>query len=66
MGTQSGAAGERTERIWESGFKAGETKTVTVRLNRRAFSYYDVKKKEWAAEPGEFGILVGSSSAKTE
>jgi beta-glucosidase len=46
--------------------KAGETKTVTVKLNRRAFSYYDVGKKDWAAEAGEFGILVGSSSAKIE
>ena len=46
--------------------KPGETKTVTVTLNRRAFSYYDVGKKGWTADPGEFGILVGSSSAKIE
>jgi beta-glucosidase len=46
--------------------KPGETKTVTVSLNRRAFSYFDVGKKDWAAEAGEFGILVGSSSAKIE
>jgi beta-glucosidase len=46
--------------------KPGETKTVTVRLNRRAFSYYDVGKKGWTADPGEFGILVGSSSARIE
>jgi beta-glucosidase len=44
----------------------GETKTITVKLNRRAFSYYDVAKKGWAATPGDFGILVGSSSAKIE
>jgi beta-glucosidase len=42
----------------------GETKTITVTLNRRAFSYYDVDKKEWTATPGEFGIRVGGSSAK--
>lgn len=46
--------------------KPGETKTVTVTLNRRAFSYYDVTSKGWIADPGEFGILVGSSSAKIE
>jgi beta-glucosidase len=44
----------------------GETKTVTVTLNRRSFSYYDVGKKDWTATPGEFGILVGSSSAQIE
>jgi len=46
--------------------KPGETKTITVSLNRRAFSYYDVGKKAWTADPGEFGIMVGSSSAKME
>jgi beta-glucosidase len=44
----------------------GETKTVTVALNRRAFSYYDVAKKDWVADPGDFSILVGSSSDKIE
>jgi beta-glucosidase len=41
----------------------GETRRVTVALDRRALSYYDVKAKGWRAEPGEFGILVGRSSA---
>ena len=35
-------------------------------LNRRAFAYYDVKKHDWTVEPGDFEILVGSSSAKIE
>ena len=43
--------------------RPGETKPVTVLLDRRAFSYYDVAKHDWNAAPGEFGILVGSSSA---
>lgn len=46
--------------------KPGETKTVTVVLNRRSFSYYDVAKKDWVADPGDFSILVGSSSEKIE
>jgi beta-glucosidase len=46
--------------------KPGETRSVKVSLNRRAFSYYDVNKKDWVAEPGEFGILVGASSAQIE
>jgi beta-glucosidase len=46
--------------------KPGETKSITVKLNRRSFSYYDVNTKQWTADPGEFGILVGSSSQKIE
>jgi beta-glucosidase len=44
----------------------GETRRVTVTLDRRAFSFYDVKLPGWKAEPGTFGILVGSSSAQIE
>jgi beta-glucosidase len=44
----------------------GETKRVSLTLDRRAFSYYDVNKKDWNAEPGDFAILVGSSSEKIE
>lgn len=39
-----------------------EEKTVSVRLNSRAFSYYDVKKKDWFVEPGIYSICVGASS----
>ena len=46
--------------------KPGETKHVVLTLDRRAFSYYDVNKKDWNAEPGDFGILVGGSSDKME
>jgi beta-glucosidase len=46
--------------------KPGESKRVSVTLDRRAFSYYDVPKRNWNADPGSFGILVGSSSDKIE
>jgi beta-glucosidase len=42
--------------------KPGETRRVTLRLDRRTFSFYDVQKKDWNAEPGDFAILVGGSS----
>jgi beta-glucosidase len=45
---------------------AGETKQVTVTLDRRAFSYYDVGKHAWTVAPGDFDVLVGGSSAKIE
>ncbi len=40
----------------------GETKTVEFILDRRAFSYYDDAKAAWVAEPGDFAIMIGSSS----
>jgi beta-glucosidase len=46
--------------------RPGETKRVTIRLDGRAFSFYDVEKSNWKAEPGKFSILVGSSSEKIE
>lgn len=42
--------------------KPGESKHVTISLNRRAMSYYDVNSKQWKADPGEFQVLVGPSS----
>ena len=44
--------------------KPGETKRVTLGLDRRAFSFYSVAKHDWTAEPGEFSILVGGSSSQ--
>jgi len=46
--------------------RPGETKQVTLKLDHRSFSFFDVKKGDWRAEPGDFDILIGSSSAKTE
>jgi beta-glucosidase len=48
------------------GLKPGETRRVTLTLDRRAFSYYDVDKKDWNADPGKFDILVGSSSDRIQ
>lgn len=42
--------------------KPGETKTSTVTLDGRSFSYYDADAKQWHADPGEYEILVGRSS----
>jgi len=42
--------------------KPGETKRVTLVLDRRAFSFYDVKKSDWGANAGDFTILIGGSS----
>jgi beta-glucosidase len=42
--------------------KKGETKTVEFTLNKDAFSFYDPAKHDWVLEPGEFKIMIGSSS----
>ena len=41
----------------------GETKEVVFELGRDALSFFDTDKHEWVMEPGEFEILIGSSSA---
>jgi beta-glucosidase len=40
----------------------GETRTVTVPLDFRAFAYYHPAYKAWITEDGEFDILIGVSS----
>lgn len=39
----------------------GQTQRVKVVLDRRAFSYFDMKTGEWRVEPGQFHIFVGRS-----
>jgi beta-glucosidase len=41
----------------------GETKTVTVELDDRAFAYYNPAYGQWVTESGAFDILAGRSSA---
>ncbi len=40
----------------------GETKTVNIPLDFRAFAYYHPGHKQWITEDGEFDILVGASA----
>ena len=40
----------------------GETKTVSIPLDFRAFAYYDPRYGQWVTENGEFEVLVGPSS----
>jgi beta-glucosidase len=44
----------------------GETRQVTVKLDRRAFAYYDVKSHDWKVEPGDFDVYVAKSAAQIE
>jgi beta-glucosidase len=40
----------------------GETRTVRLELDGRAFSFWDAGRHGWVLEPGEFEVRVGSSS----
>jgi len=41
--------------------KAGESKTVTVKLDDKAFRYFNVKNDRWEVETADYDILVAAS-----
>jgi beta-glucosidase len=41
----------------------GETKTVAIPLDFRAFAYYHPEYKQWITEDGDFDILIAASAA---
>jgi beta-glucosidase len=40
----------------------GEVKNVIIEIDESALSFYSSKKNRWIAEPGQFEVLIGSSS----
>lgn len=42
--------------------KPGESKNVTFTINEEMLKYFDDKKHDWVAEPGDFKAHIGSSS----
>jgi beta-glucosidase len=42
--------------------KPGESKPVVFELDDASFAFWNPKTKKWTVEPGEFEILIGSSS----
>lgn len=43
----------------------GETKPVSISLDRRALAYWDTATSNWKVDPGRFVVYVGDSSANT-
>lgn len=41
---------------------AGESRTVSFAIDRRALSFYSTEHHAWMAEPGKFEVFVGTSS----
>lgn len=42
----------------------GESKEITINLDKKSFAFYSEDEKSWIVEPGKFNILVGTSCAK--
>ncbi len=42
--------------------KPGQSKVVKAEFNERSFAFYDTNRKKWIVEPGQFKVLIGSSS----
>jgi beta-glucosidase len=60
------AAGEPPKQL--KGFtkvnlQPGQTQHVLITLDPRAFSVWDTTTNKWTVIPGEYGVLVGDSSA---
>jgi beta-glucosidase len=45
------------------GLQPGETRSVSIPLDFRAFAYYHPEYKQWITEDGEFDILIAASAA---
>ncbi len=43
--------------------KAGESKTVTIKLDDKAFRYFNVKTDKFEIDGGEYDIMIGASVA---
>lgn len=43
--------------------KAGESKTVTIPLDDKAFRYFNVKTNQFEVEGGEYQVMIGASVA---
>lgn len=59
------SAGEPPKRLvaWERvPLKAGEKKTLTMPLDPKLLSVFSVHKDDWEQVPGDYRVLVGSSS----
>ena len=42
--------------------RPGENKVVRLSLDARSMAFYDVSRKQWVVEPGQFKVMAGSSS----
>ncbi|GAA2438048.1 glycoside hydrolase family 3 C-terminal domain-containing protein [Actinomadura vinacea] len=44
--------------------RPGESSTVQLPLDRRAFAYYDIEAGQWAVAPGTYTVQIGESATR--
>ncbi|MFI1335271.1 glycoside hydrolase family 3 C-terminal domain-containing protein [Streptomyces sp. NPDC020845] len=44
--------------------RPGESRTVELALDRRAFAYYDIEEGRWTVAPGAYTVQIGESAAR--
>jgi beta-glucosidase len=55
---------EKELKAWSKvALEPGETKRITLELDRESLAFWDEDAQAWLAEAGEFELMVGSSSA---
>ena len=42
--------------------KPGETRHISLTLNKRSLAYWDVNSRGWKVDPGQFKVFVGDSA----
>jgi len=50
------------KKIW---LEPGQSQTVNFTIHKEMLSFYDVNMK-WSAEPGDFTVMIGTASDKTD
>ena len=44
----------------------GESKTVTLSIDRKSLAFWDVGTHDWAVNPGSFTLLIGNSAQNVQ
>jgi beta-glucosidase len=45
---------------------AGESATVELELDRRAFAYWDVERSDWTVTPGDYRVILGRDAVAVD
>jgi hypothetical protein len=61
-----GAADQKLKGFQKVYLRAGETRRMSITLDRRSLAYYNTEAGTWDAARGVYAILVGSSSQDIE
>jgi beta-glucosidase len=48
------------------GVKAGQTQTITLKLDRQSFEFFDAETNTMRVKPGQYEVLYGTSSADAD